>query len=205
LLASDAQLLFRNLSSNAGTCIINSKDWRKQMMNKKHRWVLSLTVVVFVSQLVSAAERREISNFVELGAPSEESRQAVGELVEAFKKSWASQGVESHIGLFAADAEWINAYARMFRGKRELAVFLEDRLFPNFDPSVSKEEMANSRSISIRHLSDTAAVIHMATDGRRGDSAVPEELMRRTHIHLIVEKQQGGWLIVRTAIMDARV
>lgn len=175
------------------------------MVNTKHWWVVSLSAALFIAQLVSAAERREILSYMEVGAYSEESRQAVGELLQAFKLSWANQDVETHIALFAEDAEWINAYARMFRGREDLAAFLEDRLFPNFDALVSKEEMANSRLISIRHLSESAAVIHMATDGRRGDSAIPGELMRRTHIHLVVEKQQGKWLIVHTAIMDARV
>ena len=174
------------------------------MAIKNYGWALTLGAVVLVSQLVSAAERRELPDFAESGAADELSRQAVGELVDAFKESWSAQDVAAHIALFAEDAEWINAYARMFRGTEELAVFLETRLFPNFAPRVSREEMANSRLISIRYFGDSAAVVHMATDGSRGESAIPGELLRRTHLHLVIEKQQDEWLIVHTAIMDAR-
>lgn len=175
------------------------------MWKEVYRWLLVPALMLALLQPLGAAERRVLPGYSEFGDPGEETREAVTELLEAFKVSWANQDVEAHMALFAEDAEWINAYARMFRGKEELAVFLDDRLFPNFDPRVSMEEMANSKLLSIRYISDTAAVIHIATDGTRGESTIPGELMRRTHLHLVVENRQGVWLVVHTAIMDARV
>ena len=166
--------------------------------------ILAMLAMLFGSQIVSASERREILSYEEFGSASKNSRRAVRELLEDFKWSWANQDVDAHIKLFSKDAEWINAYARMFRGRKDLAVFLEERLFPNFDALVSKEEIGNSKLISIRHLGNKAAVIHLATDGRRGASTIPGDLARRTHIHLVAEKQKGKWLIVHTAIMDAK-
>jgi len=174
------------------------------MRNREIRWSLLFIGLLVFMPLGNAAERRELPEFLELGSYSEDSKHAVAELLSDFKESWANQDVEAHMSLFADDAEWLNAYARMFRGKEELAIFLEDRLFTNFDASVSREEMENAILISIRHLGDEAAVIHIATDGRRGPSAIPGELTRRTHIHLTVKKQNDRWLIVHTAIMDAR-
>ncbi|MCI5107872.1 MAG: SgcJ/EcaC family oxidoreductase [Pseudomonadales bacterium] len=142
--------------------------------------------------------------FIEVGNPEVETRAAVNELIEAFTHSWASQDVEAHMALFSEDAEWINAYARMFRGKDELSVFLEQRLFPNWPIKVSQQEMANAKMISVRYLGDDAAVIHIATDGERGPSTISDETMRRTHLHLVAEERGGDWLIVHVAIMDAR-
>ena len=60
------------------------------------------------------------------------------------------------------------------------------------------------RAISVRYVGDDAAVVHMYTDGERGVSRNAGKKMRRTHIHLVLEKQQCDWKIVHTAIMDAR-
>ena len=174
------------------------------MINEKFRWLGMLLFVLFLVPVINGAERREIPDFVELGNYSEESALHVAALIDDFKATWAAQDAQAHPALFAEDAEWINAYARLFRGKEELTAFLRDRLFPNFDPLVSQEEMRNARLVSIRHLSEVAAVIHIVTDGSRGESAISGELLRRTHIHLVAEKQADKWLIVHTAIMDAR-
>ena len=172
----------------------------------KFKLVTLLAVFLVPGILVCtwAAERREVMPFIEFGEPSTATRSAVFELVDAFKSTWAAQDTAGHLELFSSDAEWINAYARMFRGIEELQVFLRDRLFPNFDSVVSQEEIRNAQTLSIRYLNDDAAVIHVYTDGRRGPSAIEGEQMRRTHIHLVVAKNADQWQIVHTAIMDAR-
>lgn len=174
------------------------------MINAKCARVVLIMFAVLGAAVSHAAERREILSYVEVGEHGAASEQKVEGLIEAFKTTWAAQDTAAHMRLFSEDAEWINAYARMFRGKEELSRFLEERLFPNFDAAVSVEEMRNSQLVSIRYLGDSAAVIHIATDGARGDSAIAGELLRRTHLHLVVENFGGEWLIVHTAIMDAR-
>lgn len=159
-----------------------------------------------------AAERREVPEFAEFGNPADSTRMEVHSLVDTFKSTWAAQDTDNHLKLFADDSEWINAYARMFRGTEELGVFLRERLFPNFASAVSQEEIRNARLVSIRYLNDDAAVIHMVTDGSRGPSTIEGELLRRTHIHIVAERigpetgqrTDSGWQIVHTAIMDAR-
>lgn len=152
-----------------------------------------------------AAERREVAPFTVFGTPENSTQQqSVENLLDAFKETWATQNVKEHLALFAPDAEWINAYARMFRGTTELEIFLRDRLFPAFDSSVAQEEIRNANLISIRYLGDDAAVLHLYTDGSRGESAIPGIELRRTHIHLVFAKANAQWKIAHTAIMDAR-
>ena len=154
---------------------------------------------------VIAAERREVAPFTVFGTPQSSSqREAVENLLDAFKETWATQNVQAHLELFATDAEWVNAYARMFRGKNELEVFLRDQLFPAFDSRVSQEEIRNAKLISIRYLGNDAAVLHLYTDGSRGESTIPGRDLRRTHIHLVFAQMDMQWMIVHTAIMDAR-
>ena len=60
------------------------------------------------------------------------------------------------------------------------------------------------RTISLRYVGDDAAVVHMYTEGRRGESWNEGEDVRRTHVHLVLAKRNAAWKVVHTAIMDAR-
>jgi uncharacterized protein (TIGR02246 family) len=169
---------------------------------------LAVAVVVAAAVVpsfnVSAQERREISEFRSYGNPSDADRSGVDELIEKFKTSWARQDAAAVAALHADDVEWINAFARLIRGSKPLEQFLEKRLFPAFDPAVSKQEVTNMKLLSIRYLGNDAAIAHLYTDGQRGSSRNADEANRRTHLHLILEEQVVGWRIVHVAIMDAR-
>lgn len=92
----------------------------------------------------------------------------------------------------------------MFQGAAPLADFLQNRLFPEFPADVSRQEAANMRTMSIRYLGREGAVVHMYTEGHRGASRNAGEDVRRTHIHLVLSKQEDAWKVAHTAIMDAR-
>ena len=155
--------------------------------------------------LTLAQERREAPEFRAYGqAATRADGDAIEELIRRYKQFWGEQDTDALMRLHAGDVEWINAYARMFRGTAPLSVFLRDRLFPVFSRTVSEQEAAQMKAVSIRYLAGHAAVVHMYTDGQRGPSRNAGEEARRTHIHLVLEKQGSTWKIVHTAIMDAR-
>jgi uncharacterized protein (TIGR02246 family) len=165
---------------------------------------VAVAATVITEPLV-AQERREVPPPATFGtAPSVEDAAAIDTLIARYHAAWSRQDAAGLIALHASDVEWINAYARMFRGDSALADFLENRLFPAFDSAVSRQEASNMKPISRRYLGDDAAIVHMYTDGTRGESRNPEEDMRRTHLHLVLGKKNGTWKVVHTAIMDAR-
>ena len=169
------------------------------------RLVLVLAPILILSLPAAGQERRAIPEFRAYGEPASAADAAgIDALIQNFKDAWGRQDTEAFIALHADDVEWINAYARLFQDAASLAVFIEQRLFPAFDSAVSRQEITNMRAVSIRYVGDDAAVVHMYTDGERGESRNEGEDMRRTHIHLVLEKQQSAWKIVHTAIMDAR-
>ena len=162
--------------------------------------LLSLAAANALSQ-----ERRQVPEFRTYGAPgSEAAGEKINALIAEYKDAWARQDAKALVALHADDTEWINAYARMFQDAESLGVFLGERLFPEFDPSVSRQEAANMKAISIRYMNDDAAVVHLYTDGQRGPSRNAGEELRRTHLHLVLEQRDSRWKIVHTAIMDAR-
>ncbi len=170
------------------------------------RWpVFALLLALNFVPAALAQERRAVPAYRTYGAPVDTVHEReIAALLQSFKAAWAEQNTGALVALHAADTEWINAYARMFQGAAPLGAFLEDRLFPAFSLAVSQREMANLQSVSLRYLGDDAAVLHLYTEGDRGPSRNQGEILRRTHIHLVLERQDSGWRIVHTAIMDAR-
>jgi len=166
---------------------------------------IALCALIASSPMAQAQERREIPAYREVGlAENTAARRALAAWFDAFRDAWAREDSAGLAALHTADTEWINAYARLFQDAESLEQFLEDRLFPQFDPQVSATEAANMQLISMRLLGDDAAVIHVYTDGNRGLSRNSGETARRTHIHLVLTLTEDGWKAAHTAIMDAR-
>lgn len=160
---------------------------------------------IFAAPPALAQERRQVPDAMVFGAPaSPADGEALAAAFRAYKKAWGTEDTSALMALHTADTEWINAYARMFRGTETLAEFLEERLFPEFSPETSKREAENMTLISTRYIGDDAAVIHLYTDGDRGPSVTPGSDLRRTHMHLVWEKADDEWKVAHTAIMDAR-
>ncbi len=166
---------------------------------------VSAAALVALAAPSIAQERREIPAFQTFGEPaSAADAEAVAGVLAAFREAWAAQDVDALIALHADDVEWTNAYARIFQSSESLGAFMADRMFPAFDPAVSREEAANMKQVSVRYVGDDVAILHVYADGRRGPSRNGGEEMRRTHLHFVLERQPEGWRIVHQAIMDAR-
>jgi ketosteroid isomerase-like protein len=167
--------------------------------------VLISVLVVVLAVPGMAQERREVPEFRTYGEPASNLQVAAIETaLRRYRESWASQNTAAFMALHSDDTEWINAYARIFRGVEPLSDFIENRLFPAFSSLVSREEIANMRPISIRYLSGESVVVHLYTDGSRGQSRNEAEEYRRTHVHLVFDRRGDEWQIVHTVIMDAR-
>lgn len=175
-------------------------------MNAPRRTCITFAVAALsLASMAIAQERRQVPEFRTYGTPVSCSNGIVGigDFIDRYKRAWANEDTAGLIALHTSDTEWINAYARMFQGAKPLAEFLENRLFPAFEAETSREEAANMTLVSIRYMDD-AAVVHMYTDGHRGASRVPGEDARRTHLHLVLQRQDCDWRVAHTAIMDAR-
>lgn len=172
----------------------------------KNRLALSLfALIIAAAPPAFAQERRQVPGAAVFGAPaSPEDGQNLTAAFKAYKKAWGAEDTAALMALHTQDTEWINAYARMFRGTKALGDFLEERLFPEFSAETSEREAENMTLISTRYIGADAAVIHLYTDGDRGPSVTKGHDLRRTHMHLVWEKRDGAWKVAHTAIMDAR-
>ncbi len=128
-------------------------------MNKKCVTAVALCFAISGAASVLAQERREVPEFRTCGKPaSAEDARAVDALIRNFKDAWGRQDTAALVALHADDVEWINAYARLIQGAEPLGRFLRGRLFPAFDPAISRQEAADMKATSIRFLGGNAAV-----------------------------------------------
>ena len=167
--------------------------------------LLALAGLASIPTDALAQERRQVPEFTLHGEPARPGDEAeLRAFLETFRDRWADQDTAGLMAMHTPDTEWINAYARMFQGRDALGDFLEERLFPAFDPDVSRDESALMQLISIRFLGQDGAVLHLYTDSQRGASRNGGESTRRTHFHLVLQREGTDWRIAHTAIMDAR-
>lgn len=165
--------------------------------------IATLSILALMPLTIKAQERGDVPPFRNFGCSAAQVSH-LDTLTQRFRTLWGAQDTAALMALHAEDTEWINAYGRQFQDKAALGPFLEKRLFPTFGPSVSQTEAANMQTVSYRCLGKTAAIIHLYAEGNRGESRNAGEDKRRTHTHLVLEKQKGDWRIVHTAVMDVR-
>lgn len=152
-----------------------------------------------------AQERRDIPAYREIGIePGSATRDELLSFLNAYRAAWGAEDTDAFKALHVEDTEWTNAFARIFTDASSLAAFLETRLFPAFEPGVSREEAEAMQLISMRALGADAAILHLYTDSPRGPSTIEGQALRRTHFHLMLLREADGWKAAHTVIMDAR-
>lgn len=137
------------------------------------------------------------------GEPAQaEDRHAIDAVVSRFVGAWSGQDALTVAETHAADAEWINAFGRTFRGNAALEAFLRNQLFPDYPPEVSVQEIASFRETSRRYTGKDAAVIQAAITSNRGSALRGD--VRKIFFTLVLQKIQAEWLIVHQTITDVR-
>lgn len=138
---------------------------------------------------------------------------AIADLMRRFGQAWGTQDVDGAVKAYTEDAEWINAFADVYRGHEALRgqfAWLFERFESGRDEPAgeAKDEAPRPALIrgplSLRYIGDDAAVIHSYTESDWGVNRDGSEL-RRVHITYVLEKHPDGeWLIAHQMIMDAR-
>lgn len=174
-------------------------------MLKQFLLTLSMLTLILAVNAVNAQERKQIPDQRTVGTiPSTEDLEEITRLMQKYKKAWSTHDAASLMALHSEDTEWMNAYGRIFQGRKSLKEFFEDRLFPGFPVSVSKREMDNLKVVSTRYIGSAVVVLHLFTNSERGESRNGSDASRRTHMHLVIAKSPGGWEVEHTAIFDVR-
>jgi uncharacterized protein (TIGR02246 family) len=133
--------------------------------------------------------------------PSPDAR-AIGDTVGRLLAGFIRRDADTLAPVYAADADWVNAFGSVKRGAQEIVSYLRG-LFA--DANFNAGRMVASPQSHLRRLtSDVVTVsthLRIAGQGLVGGGAIP---VRDNHSLRVLQKQADGrWLIVSEMYMDA--
>lgn len=128
---------------------------------------------------------------------------AVGEVLMMLGRAFATNDASGLDGIYAEDADWVNAFGTRIHGREAIVHYLE-KLFA--DQRFKAGRMVGKPQSSIRFLADGSVAVARTYVEREGQQTVDggELPLRRNHSLKVLEKQAGRWLIVSEMYMDAR-
>jgi uncharacterized protein (TIGR02246 family) len=139
-----------------------------------------------------------MTTFSELPAADQE---AVGRTLLTLLKSFADRDAEPLRGVYADDADWVNAFGTVKRGRDEIVEYLRG-LFR--DDNFNRGELAGSPETSFRVLGPDAVLVsaHLKV---RGQGLLGGGTLDRDNFSLraLARQADGSWLIVSEMFSDA--
>lgn len=193
---AQVSLSAEGFSLNLIASFFDREIWRTYMK-------IVLTFLLLLLPIGSFAEYYPAPEYLVYGRPAiQNDKTAVDKLISSFREAWSSQDAKTIAELHSSDANWTNAFGRVFRGSENLELFLSNNLFPNYPAAVSTEEMENFKSISRRYIGADTIIIHAYTSSKRGSALSGGE--RRIYFDFVVAKLNDDWKIVHQTISDIR-
>jgi uncharacterized protein (TIGR02246 family) len=139
-----------------------------------------------------------VADFSELPAADQE---AIGKTLLTLLKAFDDRDAEALRGVYSADADWVNAFGTVKRGRDEIVDYLRG-LFG--DANFNRGELAGPPQTSFRVLTPEAVLVsaHLQV---KGQGLVGGETLDRDNFSLRALQRQGdgSWLIVSEMFSDA--
>lgn len=128
---------------------------------------------------------------------------AVGEVLATLGRGFATNDAQGLEALYAADADWTNAFGTSVHGRDAIVGYLRT-LFA--DARFEAGRMVGEPQAWIRFLGDGAVAVARTYVEREGQRTIEggELPTRHNHSLKVLEKRGGNWLIVSEMYMDAR-
>jgi uncharacterized protein (TIGR02246 family) len=168
---------------------------------------VSFLSIALVTQGALANESQEIfpelPGYVVVGDPaSPGDLDAIRTIMMNSGQGWAEGNASQVADVYADDADWMNAFGDVRRGREAIKEYLTG-LFSFDEADMGESEQANGRMISMRYVGDDVVILHsMTTSVRAG--ALEGADHRQVHSTSVLAKQNGEWRIVHEHISDAR-
>ncbi|SPM34269.1 Ketosteroid isomerase-related protein, partial [Mycobacterium rhizamassiliense] len=139
-----------------------------------------------------------VADFSELPAADQE---AIGKTLLTLLKAFDDRDAEALRGVYSADADWVNAFGTVKRGRDEIVDYLRG-LFG--DANFNRGELAGPPQTSFRVLTPETVLVsaHLQV---KGQGLVGGETLDRDNFSLRALQRQGdgSWLIVSEMFSDA--
>lgn len=135
------------------------------------------------------------------GSETEEAEEAVGEVMFAFAKAFASCAAAGATKLYIDDAEWLNAFGDWAQGRKAIAAKLEE-IFSAPDFTAGKSVGKPTGSVLLLRPDIAVGWTYQEIAGQRVIGTGAPVGLRRNHSLLVLTKEQGQWLIAAQMFMD---
>ncbi|MEM1081097.1 MAG: SgcJ/EcaC family oxidoreductase [Pseudomonadota bacterium] len=145
----------------------------------------------------------ELPAYIVVGEPaSAGDLDAIRTLMMSSGQGWAEGNAGQVAVVYADDAEWMNAFGDVRRGREAIEGYLTD-LFSYDEEGMGENEQANGRMISMRYVGDDVVILHSMTISNRA-GALEGADHRQVHSTSVLAKEEGQWTVVHEHISDAR-
>jgi uncharacterized protein (TIGR02246 family) len=128
---------------------------------------------------------------------------AIGQTLRTLQAAFASRNADLLREVYAADADWTNAFGTTRSGRDAIVTYLSG-LFA--DPHFGAGRLAGPPQVSVRPVTEDVVVAKTFVEITGQQTADGKELpTRRNHSLKVLARQgDGRWLIVSEIYMDAR-
>lgn len=128
-------------------------------------------------------------------------QEAVGATLGALRTGFAERDAEKLVDVYSADADWVNAFGTVKKGRDEIVAYLRG-LFA--DDNFTAGQVTGPPEFSIRALTPEVVLfsVHLTIEGQRLVDG--GELDRDNFsLHVLHRRPDGRWLIVSEMYSDA--
>jgi uncharacterized protein (TIGR02246 family) len=138
----------------------------------------------------------------ELSSLPQADQEAIGATLIALRTGFQERDADKLIGVYSADADWVNAFGSVKKGSEEIVVYLRG-LFAdaNFDAGTLKAPP----EIAIRVLTPEVVLVsaHLQVEGQRLLGGGEIELRDNYSLRVLRRQADGSWPIVSEMFNDA--
>jgi uncharacterized protein (TIGR02246 family) len=136
-------------------------------------------------------------------SPNDQDATAIGQTLRTLQAAFASRNADLLREVYAADADWTNAFGTTRSGRDAIVAYLRG-LFA--DAHFGAGRLAGPPQVSVRPVTDDVVVaktfVEIAGQQTAGGNELPT---RRNHsLKVLARQPDGRWLIVSEIYMDAR-
>jgi uncharacterized protein (TIGR02246 family) len=129
-------------------------------------------------------------------------QEAIGRTLLALQSGFRERDAEQLTVVYAADADWVNAFGTVKRGAAEIVQYLRG-LFA--DDNFNAGTLSGPPTIAIRVLTDDVVLVsaHLQVEGQVVVGGGEIEMRDNYSLRVLQRQQDGAWLIVSEMFNDA--
>jgi uncharacterized protein (TIGR02246 family) len=138
----------------------------------------------------------------ELSSLPQADQEAIGATLIALRTGFQDRDADKLVGVYSADADWVNAFGSVKKGSEEILTYLQG-LFA--DANFNAGTLRGPPEVTIRVLTPEVALVsaHLQVEGQKLLAGGEIELRDNYSLRVLRRQADGAWPIVSEMFNDA--